>query len=581
MLYPEENAYRTARELSGFWRARLDPDDVGVRRGFARGLRGARPIAVPGSYNEQLEGARDYLGPIWYETSFVATPREGERTFLRFDSVNYLATVWLDGVELGSHEGGHLPFELEITGRTRPGKRRLVVRVNGALAPDRVPPGNVPPDPKDAFGGLAYPPASFDFFPYAGIQRAVHLYTTPRERIDDVTVKTTIRGTTGVADVLVEAAGRGEVRATLRGLGTTVSATARLARGTARLSLEVARAKLWAPGSPSLYELSIERRDGDRTVDEVELSVGIRTIAVERDRLLLNGKPITLRGFGRHEDFPVTGRALPPAVVVKDYENLRWIGANSFRTTHYPYSEPLLKLADELGFLVISETPAVGLHFAGPGLSRRKSVCRKLTRELVRRDKNHPSVVMWSLANEPHSHRPAAAPFFRALAAEVRKLDPTRLVTLVSYLGEKEAAFDAMDVVCVNRYFGWYSEPGRITDGVAKLDGELDRIHRRFRKPLVVSEFGADALPGCHADPPEMFSEEYQAELIERYLELFAKKPYVVGAHVWNLCDFKTAQGVMRPGGLNHKGVFTRDRRPKLAAHRLRALWRSGRRAGP
>jgi beta-glucuronidase len=186
---------------------------------------------------------------------------------------------------------------------------------------------------------------------------------------------------------------------------------------------------------------------------------------------------------------------------------------------------------------------------------------------------------MWSLANEPHSHRPAARGFFRELATLARKLDRTRPVTLVSYLGEKEASFAFMDVVCVNRYFGWYTEPGEIERGIERLGPELDRIHRRFRKPMLLSELGADALPGWHAEPPEMFSEEYQAELIERYLRLLTEKRYVVGAHVWNLCDFKTAQGVMRPGAMNHKGVFTRDRRPKLAAHRLRELWLGARRA--
>jgi beta-glucuronidase len=313
----------------------------------------------------------------------------------------------------------------------------------------------------------------------------------------------------------------------------------------------------------------------DGSEDEVSLSVGIRTIEVRGDRLLLNGKPVELRGFGRHEDFFVTGRTLPLAVVVKDYEIMRWVGANSFRTTHYPYSETMLDLADRLGYLVISETPAVGLFFHGGGLEKRRAMCRQQTEELIRRDKNHPSVVMWSLANEPHSHRPAAKGFFADLARRAKKLDPTRPVTLVSYLGAREEAFAFLDVVCVNRYFGWYTESGELEKGAAKLERELDEIHRRFKKPLLLAEFGADALPGCHADPPEMFSEEYQAELIERYLDVLGKKPYVVGAHVWNLCDFKTAQGIMRPGGMNHKGVFTRDRRPKLAAHALRKRWRT------
>jgi beta-glucuronidase len=260
-------------------------------------------------------------------------------------------------------------------------------------------------------------------------------------------------------------------------------------------------------------------------------------------------------------------------VVVKDYSLLRWMGANSFRTTHYPYSDEQLDLADRLGFLVISETPAVGLFFEAHGLERRLALCRKMTRELVQRDKVHPSVIAWSLANEPHSRRPEARAFFAELVALARELDPTRLVTLVSYVGHDETSFELCDFLCVNRYNGWYTESGRIADGMKLLSADLDRIHARYQKPLVLSEFGADAVAGMHAEPAEMFTEEYQAEMIASIIAVLREKPYVVGEHVWNLCDFKTGQAIHRVGGINHKGVFTRDRRPKQAARVLRELW--------
>ena len=204
---------------------------------------------------------------------------------------------------------------------------------------------------------------------------------------------------------------------------------------------------------------------------------------------------------------------------------MRWIGANSFRTTHYPYSDEMLDLADRLGFLVISETPAVGLFFEANGLERRLALCRSLTRELVARDKNHPSVIAWSLANEPHSRRPEAHAFFAELIGLARELDPTRLVTLVSYVGKDETSFDLCDFVCVNRYNGWYTESGRIADGMKLLSEDLDRIHERYQKPLVLSEFGADAVPGMHAEPPEMFTEEYQAEMIASIVASSGKNP--------------------------------------------------------
>ncbi|MBM4458243.1 MAG: hypothetical protein FJ011_10840 [Chloroflexi bacterium] len=218
------------------------------------------------------------------------------------------------------------------------------------------------------------------------------------------------------------------------------------------------------------------------------------------------------------------------------------------------------KLAEEHQF---SQTPA--------GILRR----RDPTKETEQMDAlNHPSVIAWSLANEPHSNRPAARDFFRNLFDLARSLDSTRPVTLVSMLGLAEESFEFCDFLCLNRYSGWYTESGRLDQGVARLSAELDALHARFGKPLVLSEFGADTIAGMHAQPPEMFSEEYQAEMLTRYIEMLRSKPYVVGEHVWNMCDFKTGQAVFRMGGMNLKGVFTRDRRPKLAAHRLRELWR-------
>src|SRR5581483_7084825 len=188
----------------------------------------------------------------------------------------------------------------------------------------------------------------------------------------------------------------------------------------------VAQAKTWDPGTPNLYELTVEILKDGKTLDQVNLPVGIRTFEAKGSRLLLNGKPFFLKGFGRHEDHPRMGRGLPDTVRAKDFKNMTWTGANSYRTSHYPYSEKDLDLADRLGFLVIDETPAVGLFFKKEGLKKRLGLCRQMVREMIERDRNHPSVIMWSLANEPHSHRPAAVPFFKDLARLARSLDKTR-----------------------------------------------------------------------------------------------------------------------------------------------------------
>jgi beta-glucuronidase len=576
MLFPRSNPFRQAVALPAFWDFRFDADDAGLQSDWMHGFTGARPIAVPASWNEQFAEDRENLGPAWYQLTFDR-PRgfEDQAVFLRFGSVNYLADAWLNGTHLGQHEGGHLPFEFDISERIQPEGNLLVVRVDGRLAPDRVPPGNIPFDPVDAFANVNYPNTSFDFFPYCGIHRPVYLYSTPHSAIRDIEVITNIDGTTGL--VLIDIATRMSngltARFTITGHGSDLVANAPVEADAAQANIAVPAAALWAPGTPHLYTLIVELLDGEQFLDRYHLRIGIRTIKVEGDQLLLNGSPIHLVGFGRHEDFPLAGRGLFPPAIIKDYALMQWVGANSFRTTHYPYSEEMMDLADELGFLVIDETPAVGLFFQEEGLERRLELCRQYTRELIERDRNHPSVIMWSLANEPQSRRPAAKPFFHNLYELAKSLDSTRPVTVVSCFGVEEESFEFLDVVCMNRYFGWYTQSGQIKAGISMLAAELEALHERFPKPLIMTEFGADTIPGHHAQPPEMFSEEYQCQFLEEYIQALNRYPFVVGQHVWNLCDFKTGQAVHRMGSMNYKGVFTRDRRPKLAAHLLRQLW--------
>ncbi|MFN2302471.1 MAG: glycoside hydrolase family 2 TIM barrel-domain containing protein, partial [Anaerolineales bacterium] len=331
--------------------------------------------------------------------------------------------------------------------------------------------------------------------------------------------------------------------------------------------------KSWSPDSPYLYQLKVERVEGDHVVDQYTLPVGIRTATVDGKQLYLNGRPIYLCGFGRHEDFPISGRGLNMPVIIKDYALMKWVGANSFRTSHYPYSEQMMDLADQLGFLVIDETPAVGLFFNPDGYEHRQRLCRQYVTEMILRDKNHPSVIAWSLANEPHSTGENAKLFFKDLYELAHSLDPSRPITLVSFMGVMEAAFEFLDFMSVNRYFGWYQESGQIDRGTEFLSNELDLLYETFHKPIMLTEFGADTIPGHHAQPPEMFSEEYQVEFLRKYIDVLRSKPYMIGEHVWNMCDFKTCQGITRMGGYNYKGVFTRDRHPKMAAHYLRDLW--------
>jgi beta-glucuronidase len=587
LLYPRQNQHRSVMDLSGFWQFQLDPKDEGEAARWWEGLKAPRTIAVPCSWNELFDDARDYLGLAWYRTeSWIPQAWRGQRVFLRVGSANYASKVWVNGSLVAEHLGGHLPFVADITERVAWNQATAItISVENKPVPDRVPAG---PSPSGGlFAGLTggYPATTYDFFPYAGLQRPVLLFCVPTTHIDDVTVRTALEGAEGRVEVRVSASagysGSGRAR-----LGT-IEAPLRFRDGKAEVALRVPAARAWSPQDPHLYPLSLTLEDGRRTTDAYTLEVGIRTIEVRGDRLLLNGQPITLTGFGKHEDFPINGRGLNVPLLVRDHELLRWVGANSYRTSHYPYSEEAMQLADRLGVLVIDEIPAVSLNFNDePALvARRLEQCQRALDELVRRDKNHACVILWCVANEPMAGNPmapggaspaavaAGSAFFKTLYDQARAQDASRPVTLVGVMNGPVEWLGLFDVTSINRYYGWYSQGGRLDAGKEALAQELDALHGRLGKPILITEFGTDTLAGSHSQPEEMWTEEYQVEFLRRYLDVAASRPFVAGLHVWNFADFKTGQGIIRAGGLNHKGVFTRDRRPKMAAHFLRSRW--------
>jgi beta-glucuronidase len=412
----------------------------------------------------------------------------------------------------------------------------------------------------------------------------------PTTHVHGVQIVTGISGSTGTVDVefTVNGAWSGPARVALTGGDTPIVSQTDVRGGRAKVRLTVPNARFWEPNDPHLYELSLSLGGTAKPIDEYRMKIGIRTVTVRGSQLLLNGKPVFLRGFGKHEDFVLHGRGLDLAVLVRDFELLKWIGANSFRTSHYPYSEEALQLADEYGFMVIDETPAVSQVFSDPQevIDARQRHLSGVIDELVARDRNHPCVILWSLANEPITKPFQAlgdappdsvakgAAFFEPLFAQVRKLDPTRPVALVSVQGGPKEWAGLGDVICTNSYNGWYGVSGNLPEAEKVLAQEMEALRTRYGdKPIVLTEFGADATPGGHSQPAEMWSEDYQAELIAMYLRVAAKYPYVIGTHPWAFADFKTSESIMRVEGMNFKGVFTRDRRPKRAAHLLREAW--------
>jgi beta-glucuronidase len=585
MLYPQQNLSRNKLDLSGIWDFQIDPDQMGENQGWFNGLqRGCRAIAVPGSWNEQYEDIYNYLGLAWYvkPTYFPQSWRE-QRVFLRIGSACYFSTVYFNGVKIGTHEGGHLPFAFEITEHIRwQAENIIAISLENELKPTRVPSGNMS---SPLMSLPRFPNTTYDFFPFAGIHRPVVLYTVPQTYIEDITVVTGIDRTDGTLKVTVRlntsVSAQGFLE--LQGDDQIVAANLTFLAGLAEVQLTVSNAKFWSDRTPYLYDLTLRTEQ-----DHYTLKVGIRTIAVQGGQIILNGKPVKLNGYGRHEDFIASGKGLNQPLLIKDYQLMRWSGANSYRTSHYPYSEEEMQLADREGFLIIDEMPAVSLQFENDAnIAIRLRKCLQQLEELIARDKNHPSVVMWCVANEPMTPRlnmtateaaldPAAAKgkdFIETLISRARMLDPTRLVTFANLGGSPLSWMEHCDVVSLNRYWGWYILPGELDKALLALEMELDAVWEAWQKPIILTEFGADTMPGMHGHPNLMWTEEYQADYVRGHLLVAAKKDYIAGMQVWSLADFATVQSILRVGGLNRKGVFTRERAPKMAAHVLREFW--------
>lgn len=588
-LQPQQNEYRNVLNISGVWNFLADQQTVGISEKWYEQLPDGSPIAVPGSWNDQKEGLHHYLGHVWYEReTFVPATWKSERVFLRVGSANYLAKVWVNGQEVGVHEGGHLPFAFDISSYVRFGQEnRITIEVENELRADRVPLGNVRASMRN------YPATNYDFFPFGGLHRDVILYTVPRKSsLLDVTITTQLDGT---ITLKVEKTGtaKGGCVSLIGHDGKTASRSFSFSGNTATVKVQIPDVQLWSPEHPYLYETTVELKDGGKTVDAYRCQTGVRTIAVEGSQLLLNGKPIHLRGFGKHEGFPIFGRAFAQPVAVKDFELMRWTGANSFRTSHYPYDESVYDMADRLGFLIIDEIPSVGLFFYDEqkNIDRRRVVCDQYLEEMITRDKNHPSVIIWSVANEPSyqgmgganydgkeqkgddRENQQAIQFLGGLVQQAKAMDPTRLASFVGVSGGPASWLGVCDIICINRYYGWYTNPGDMKGAIKILDGELERIWGLYHKPIIMTEFGADAIAGEHSEYAVMFSEEFQCNFITDYLNLANTKDYVAGMHIWNFADFTTGQAMFRVAAKNFKGVFTQDRKPKMAAHMLHERW--------
>ncbi|XP_069766937.1 beta-glucuronidase isoform X2 [Narcine bancroftii] len=596
-LSPRETPTRELKELSGLWSFRADRSS-GRRQGFEekwyqRPMRETGPVIdmpVPASFNDitQDPKLRDFTGWVWYEKE-VWVPRcwtssdAGKRVVLYVGSANYYSVVWVNGVQVTSHEGGHLPFEADVTKimQSPSLQYRITIAVNNTLTPYTLPPGRIQymsdtkRYPSDYFVQII----QFDFFNYAGIHRPVLLYTTPSVFIDDVTVITDIQNDIGIITYEVSIHGSAHFSLSLKLRDHRGQVVASNIDGRPFGQLKLHDPNLWWPylmhEKPAyLYNLEVhmKSRNGSTSFEDFyTLAVGIRKVQVTKTQFLINGKPFYFHGVNKHEDSDMRGKGLDWSVIIKDFNLLRWLGANSFRTSHYPYAEEIMDLCDKYGIVVIDECPGVGIK--DPESFGNKSLTHHLAvmKELVHRDKNRPSVVMWSVANEPASGLPPADSYFKTLISSTKAMDPTRPVTFVTDTDyEVDKAIQYTDVICVNSYFSWYHDSGHLEVIQLQLANQFENWYKKYQKPIIQSEYGADAIAGLHSDPPVMFTEEYQQAVMQEYFKVFdeKRKAYLIGELIWNFADFMTVQSKTRVDG-NKKGIFTRQRQPKMSAFML------------
>ncbi len=534
--------------LDGAWYVRLDPTDQGEAQGLPANpsLDGWVAGGVPSAWNARDHSDDSHRGSVaWYRKDFVLPSRDAALEWkLRFESVNYRARVWLNGVLIGEHEGAHVPFELPTTGLVRSGINRLVIRVDSRRTNADVPRGYERPNGRPGGG----------WWNYGGLLREVYLRSFEAVDVESVRVRTELADSEKRAWLRFRVGLENPTATVARfRLRTTVADTERMSRrlitvnpGEIRFVSYTVRMKdplVWEPGAPQLYPVRVEALRGGEALAGYRLHVGIREIRVTDDGLLLiNGKRARLFGTDIHEQHPRRGGALRPRDRRRDMRLVSDLGARIIRS-HYPLHPHYLELADRMGVMVWDEVPvfAQGYKaFEAPGLTE-KSLA--YIQAMVERDRNHPSVLAWSIANElsPRMTEDQEDYILRA-ARLIDRLDPTRLRTIVIFgwpLHPPADVYHELDALGINSYFGWYRGPNGSTESRRRLGPFLDQMREYYPElALFVTEFGAESNRSGPSDQKGTY--EFQRDLLRYHAKTYVGKSYLNGALTWVLKDFRS-----------------------------------------
>jgi beta-glucuronidase len=555
---------RTHLNLDGNWNAIVDPYEIGLGSRFYENRKAKDPsdlveynfdtagtLKVPGDWNTQRESLLFYEGPVWYQRYFSYHKPAKGRTLLYFGAANYFARVYLNGEKIGDHEGGFTPFVFDVTSKVLSGQNSLVVEVNNTRRADAV------------------PALSTDWWNYGGLTRSVDLVDVPETFIQDYFVQLA-KGSSGELAGWVQLSGASKPQAVsikIPEIGVEQNVTTD-AQGLAQLRF-AAKPQLWSPENPKLYRVLISSG-----AESVEDQIGFRTIETRGTQILLNGKPIFLRGISLHEEAPFRSGRI--ASEEEDRTLLQWakeLGCNFVRFAHYPYNEAMVRLADRMGLLVWEEVP-VYWDIAWPNPATLENAQAQL-RDVITRDHDRASIILWSLSNETPI-KPERTEFLKAMAEYARSLDSTRLITSAlnhtqpvapNTRSLEDPLGQYLDVLGLNEYVGWYEHRPEDADSI--------RWSSPYQKPLIVSEFGAGAVYGEHGDAHARFTEEYQANLFEHQINMLRQIPSLAGMSPWVLMDFRSPRRPLAgvQNFYNRKGLFSDRGQRKQAFYVLQKFY--------
>jgi beta-galactosidase/beta-glucuronidase len=581
---------REVTEINSGWRFQIDSRGLGEREhwfdaDFDRS--GWRDVEVPRAWDVLDEALQGYEGIGWYSVILHGSwARPGKIQHLTFGRVMYHAKVWLNGEFLGEHVDGYLPFAFDVTDKLKRPVNHLVLRADNR--------------PK-----IEWLPAAkqIEWVQYGGILQPVRIEGVGPIFLSDLTIRAVpsgdgatvsctatlnARADSGVTGVVVKFSVIGGEQA--EGAPPLAQASVPATReggGTSRpeVTLTLANAKPWSPDSPVLYTLVATLEREGKEIDRLVSQFGVRTIAARGRQILLNGRPLKIKGVNRYDEYGRFGPNPPQALVEDELRLMKKAGVNLIRS-HYPQSPEFLALCDRLGILFLEELPINwwGVEWFGKeGVEQREGILDRalpMLETMIRRDRNHPSVIIWSMANESKTDNEIGIKVMRALFRRTKELDPTRLVTFVTAPGSvrEHRAFEQADLVATNMYHGSLSDP--LVEHRDQLDARARRpteAHLRRElgafpdKPLLITEFGAMGMHGLHGDAPA--TEDFQAEYLRAVWAAISGIPEVSGGVVWTWADYNHRRPFTSLGPFGAFGAVTIDRKPKAALKALSSMF--------